>query len=185
MTKAIKNYVNQWDVCKTFETSQQKENRHYHEVLDKPWSKVPTDLFEFNNRHYLVTADYYSNFWEVDRMESSTTSKAVISKLKQYFARHGIPSTVVSDNGPQFDSDEFHRFACEWEFDHAQSNGLAESAVKTVKRLMRKAHEDGREPWLALLHHRNTPTECMRSSPAQRLRTLIPAKETLLIPQLG
>lgn len=104
---------------------------------------------------------------------------------------------MVSDNGPQFDSDEFHRFACEWEFDHvtsspghAQSNGLAESAVKTVKRLMRKAHEDGRDPWLALLDHRNTPTERMSSSPAQRLmsrrtRTLLPARETLLKPKLA
>ena len=104
---------------------------------------------------------------------------------------------MVSDNGPQFDSHEFHRCACEWEFDHvtsspghAQSNGLAESAVKTVKRLIRKAHEDGRDPWLALLDHRNTPTEGMRSSPAQRLmsrrtRTLLPARETLLKPQLA
>ena len=197
MTAALKNYVSRCDVCRTFESSQQKEKLHQHEVPDKPWSKVAIDLFEFNNRHYLVSVDYYSNFWEVDRMDSSTTSKAVIFKLKQHFARHGIPNTVVSDNGPQFDSDEFRIFAREWEFDHAtsspghaQSNGLAESAVKTVKRLIRKAHEDGKDPWLALLDHRNTPTEGMRSSPAQRLmsrrtRTLLPARETLLKPQLA
>ena len=78
-------------------------------------------------------------------MESSTTSKAVISKLKQHFARHGIPDKVVLDNGPQFNLDKFCRFAREWEFDHvtsspghAQSKGLAESAVKTVKRLIRE-----------------------------------------------
>ena len=100
MTAALKNYVNRCDVCRTFETSQRKENLHQHEVPDKPWSKVATDLFEFNNHHYLVTVDYYSNFWEVDRMESGTTSRVVISKLKQHFARHGIPNTVVSDNGP-------------------------------------------------------------------------------------
>ena len=86
-------------------------------------------------------------------MKSSKTSKAVISKLKQQFARHGIPDKVASDNGPQFDSDEFRRFAREWEFDHVtsnpghvQSNGLAESAVKTVKRRIRKAHEEGKDP---------------------------------------
>ena len=55
---------------------------------------------------------------------------------------------------------------------------------------MRKAHEDGRDPWLALLDHRNTPTERMSSSPAQRLmsrrtRTLLPARETLLKPKLA
>ena len=54
---------------------------------------------------------------------------------------------------------------------------------------MRKAHEGGRDPWLALLDHRNTPTECMSSNPAKRLmsrrtRTLLPARETLHKPHL-
>ena len=83
LAAAVKNHVNRCDVCKTFEMSQQKEKLHPHEVPDKPSSKVAVDLFEFSNRHYLVTVDYYSSVWEVDRMESSTTSKApVISKLK-------------------------------------------------------------------------------------------------------
>ena len=130
-------------------------------------------------------------------MESSTTSKAVILKLKQQFAIHGIPNTVFSDNGPQFDSDGFRRFARDWEFSHvtsspgyAQSNGMVESAVKTVKRLIKKANEANTDPWLAILDHRNTPTEGMNSSPAQRLlsrrtRTLLPTSEKLLKPQLA
>ena len=197
MSAAVKNYVSQCEICPAHETSQQKEKLCPHEIPDRPWSKVAVDLFELNNRHYLVTVDYYSNYWEVDRMESSTTSKAVILKLKQQFARHGIPNTVFSDNGPQFDSDEFRRFAREWEFSHvtsspgyAQSNGMVESAVKTVKRLIKKANEDNTDPWLAILDHRNTPTEGMNSSPAQRLlsrrtRTLLPTSEKLLKPQLA
>ena len=142
-------YINRCDVCRTFDLSQQKEKLHLNEAPDKLWSKVAVDLFEFSNRHYLVTVDYYSNFWYVDRMESSTTSKAVMSKLKQHFQGHVIPDKVVSDNGPQFDSDDFVNFSREWEFDHvtsspghAQFKALEESAVKTVKRLIRKAHED-------------------------------------------
>lgn len=197
MNTAVKNFVRQCETCRTFEISQQKETLHPHEVPDRPWSKVGVDLFETNNRHYLVTVDYYSNYWEVDRLESSTTSKAVIYKLKQHFARHGIPNTVFSDNGPQFDSDEFRRFARDWEFNHltsspghSQSNGMAESAVKTVKRLIKKANKDGTDPWLAILDHRNTPSEGMKSSPAQRLmsrrtRTLLPTSEKLLKPKLS
>ena len=197
MNTAVKNFVRQCETCRTFEISQQKETLHPHEVPDRPWSKVGVDLFETNNRHYLVTVDYYSNYWEVDRLESSTTSKAVIYKLKQHFARHGIPNTVFSDNGPQFDSDEFRRFARDWEFNHltsspghSQSNGMAESAVKTVKRLIKKANKDGTDPWLAILDHRNTPSEGMKSSPAQRLmsrrtRTLLPTSEKLLKPKLA
>ena len=37
----------------------------------------------------------------------STTSKAVIEKLKQIFARHGVAETVKSDNGPQYSPVEF------------------------------------------------------------------------------
>ena len=160
---------------------------------------VAVDLFELNNRHYLATVDYYSNYWEVDStLTSSTlTSKAVIYKLKQHFARHGIPNTVFSDNGPQFDSDEFRRFARDWEFNHvtsspghSQSNSMAESAVTSVKKLIKKANKDGTDPWLAILDHRNTPSEGMKSSPAQglmsrRTGTLLPTSEKLLKPQLA
>ena len=129
-------------------------------------------------------------------MEYNTKSRAVINKLRQQFARHGVPDTLVSDNGPQFSSTEFGKFSDEWEFahvtsspGHAQSNGMVESAVKAVKRLVRKAEMAGTDPWLAILDHRNTPTEGMTSSPVQRLmsrrtRTLLPAKDNQLKPKV-
>ena len=189
--RSCENSASQCETRRPYEISQQKETLHSHEVPDRPWSKVAVDLLELNNRHYLATVDYYSNYWEVGRLESSTTSKAVIYKLKQHFARH---CRKTSDNGPQFDSDGFRRFARDWEFNHvtsspghSQSNGMAESAVKTAKKRIKKANKDGRDPWLAILDHRNTPSEGMKSSPAQRLmsrrtRTLLPTSEKLLKP---
>ena len=94
------------------------------------------------------------------------TSKSVINASKVQFARHGIPETVISDNGPQFSSAEFDHFAKEWQFQHRtasphypQSNGPAENAVKTCKNLLKKAKASAEEPVLALLDWRNTPTE--------------------------
>ncbi|KAJ8385140.1 hypothetical protein AAFF_G00192810 [Aldrovandia affinis] len=90
--------------------------------------------------------------------------------------------------------DFFTRFTSEWEFEHVTSsprhpkaNGKAKSAVKIVKNLLRKAAHDGDDPWKAILHWRNTPTENMGSSPAQRLmsrrlNTSIPATYKLLEP---
>ncbi len=59
--------------------------------------------------------------------------------MKSMFAKHGIPDTVVSDNGPQYASTEFSNFAKAWEFEHvtsspghAQLNGQAEQAVQTI-----------------------------------------------------
>ena len=30
----------------------------HHELSDRPWSKVGTDLFTFNNQTYVVAVDY-------------------------------------------------------------------------------------------------------------------------------
>ncbi|PFX28376.1 Retrovirus-related Pol polyprotein from transposon 17.6 [Stylophora pistillata] len=72
---------------------------------------------------------------------------------------------------------------------HHKSNGKAESAVKIVKSLFRKALKDSKDPWLALLDQRNTPTESMESSPEQRLmskriRSLLPTASNLLFPKI-
>jgi len=68
---------------------------------------------------------------------------------------------------------------------YPQSNGRAEAAVKTVKRLYEKAIEDRQDPHLALLAWRNTPAEQSQLSPAQmifgrRTRTNLPMTNELL-----
>lgn len=72
---------------------------------------------------------------------------------------------------------------------HAKSKGKANSAVKVVKKIFNKAHRDNKDPWLALLNHRNTPTQAVGSHPAQRLMsrrtcTLLPISANLLYPKV-
>ena len=74
-----------------------------HPVLDRPWQKVAMDLFDLEDKDYLIIADYFSKYFEVSQL-SSTTSPATISRIKPIFARFGIPDEVMSDNGPQFDT---------------------------------------------------------------------------------
>ena len=108
------------------------------------------------------------------------------------FARYGAPYVLVSDNGPQFASAEFASFARKWGFEHIassprypQSNGKAENAVKTVKRLFTKCRETRQSEFHALLDWRNTPTEGVGTSPSQRFlgrccKTLLPMTGSLL-----
>ncbi|XP_014673256.1 PREDICTED: uncharacterized protein K02A2.6-like [Priapulus caudatus] len=195
MNAEIREYISRCESCRTYENNQQKETLISHDIPNQPWSKVGCDLFALHEKNYLITVDYFSNFWEVDYLPD-TKSSTVIRKLRAQFARHGVPNTVISDNGPQFSAEEFRRFAREWGFDHVtsspgypQSNGKAEQAVKTAKRLMHLAKVSKTDPYLALLDFRNTPSQSMDSSPAQRLmnrrtQTLLPMKATLLKPQI-
>lgn len=136
MHEQLKTYIGKCQVCRELDTRQQKEPLQSHDFPLRPWAKVGTDIFSFNDKDYLVTVDYFSNFWEVDHLPD-TRSITVIHKLKAHFEHHGVPDVVFSDNGPQFSSQEFKRFSKSWEFEHVtssptypQSNGKAESAGK-------------------------------------------------------
>ena len=99
MNSEVKDYISRCEICLTYSPHQQKEPLLSHKVPDCPWAKIATDLFQFENKDYLVTINYYSNFFEVDCMYS-TTSEVVIKKLKAHIARYGVPDEIVSDNGP-------------------------------------------------------------------------------------
>ena len=92
----------------------------------------------------MITVDYYSDYFEIDRLYC-TTSSAIVKHLKNHFARHGIPDKVMTDNGPNLVSDEFAKFSESWNFLHTnslpyyrRSNGKAEAAVKDRKNTVTK-----------------------------------------------
>ena len=191
MSAQLKDLIDKCSICQSVKPEQASEPLQPHPVPDRPWQRVATDLFTFENRNYLVLVDYYSNFIELDYL-ADTSSQTVIHKLKMHFARHGVPDYVVSDNGPQYTSLEFRRFATTWKFKHVttsphypQANGMAESVVKTRKTIMKKALLSKSDPYLGLLDHHNTPTAATGMSPCQRLfgrrtKTLVPFSEPLL-----
>lgn len=115
----------------------------------RPWQRIHIDFGEFQGKHYLVSVDAHSKWIEVQKM-SGTNAAATIGKLRELFARFGLPSQVVSDGGPPFGSGEFANFMKKNLITHTitspyrpAGNGAAENAVKLVKRAMKKAaHEN-------------------------------------------
>ena len=106
LTEKIKNCP----VCLENRPSQQPEPLRSHEIPPLPWAKVGTDILHKNRRNYLVTIDYYSKWPELTLLPSMT-STGVITALRSQFARYGVPSVVVSDNGPCYSSAEFKTFS--------------------------------------------------------------------------
>ncbi len=76
-----------------------------HKIPTVPWQKVAQDLFSYNGRDYVVTVDFYSDFFELDQLQD-TTVNTIVEVTKAHFARHGI-ADMVTDNGPQYCSEEF------------------------------------------------------------------------------
>ena len=145
-----------------------------------PW-EIGADLFQLDKGVYLVVADYFSRFVEVLKL-TSTTSTAIVKCFK---AVHGIPTVLMTDNGPQFDSIEMKSFAESYKFTHRTSSPRYPqgSLVRTVKRLMK--YED--DPYLALLNYRAKPLPWCGLSSSQllmgrRIKTLVPQVKHSFMP---
>ncbi|XP_069133142.1 uncharacterized protein [Argopecten irradians] len=102
----------------------------------------------------------------------------------------------MSDNMP-FNSREFREFARQWDIElvtssptYAQSNGLSERMVQTIKNFLRKAEESNGDPYISLLEYRNTPLSGTQYSPAQLLmsrclRSKLPTVRETLSPKVA
>ena len=63
----------------------------------------------FMGKMFLLIMDAHSKWLEAHIVESAT-SAATIQKMKASFASHGLPVTLVTDNGSVFTSQEFEDF---------------------------------------------------------------------------
>ena len=59
-------------------------------------------MFFFNDADWLIIADYYSKLSIVRKMPRPCLSSRVVSVTEHIFSETGVPSRVVTDNGPHF-----------------------------------------------------------------------------------
>lgn len=119
---------------------------HPWEYPNKVWSRIHIDFAgPFLGSMFLIIVDAYSK-WPIVRQMKSTTSSQVIEVLRSVFADNGLPDSLVSDNAPNFVSEEMELFLKKNGVKHIRSapyhpktNGLAERFVQTFKQAMKAA----------------------------------------------
>ena len=83
---------------------------------------------------YLVVIDVHSKWMDVHIMRS-TTSAAAILKIRQIFATHGLPETIVSDNGPNFHKCRICEVPC-------RKNGIKHTSGTSHQNFQGRCRED-------------------------------------------
>jgi hypothetical protein len=186
MANEIRQFVARCPACVGVLASQTAEPlASMRATAEYPMQAVATDLFESASKSFLVMVDRFSGMPFVARM-TSTTTDAVWKQLMTWFMDFGLPGTIRSDNGPQF-RQSFGELCLAVGVAHETSspycpasNGLAEAAVKSMKRLLVKVGGVDNEVFRsALLEWRNTP-RADGFSPAmgffgRRLKTFLPS----------
>ena len=71
---------------------------HPWEFPEKPWSRIHCDYATIDAENVLIVVDAHSKWIEAIHVRRATASSTVIA-LRRLFATHGIPETLVTDNG--------------------------------------------------------------------------------------
>ena len=149
---------------------------------DGPWKKLGLDLsgpYGSNNEYVLAIIDYYSRF-PIAEIIQSTSSAAIINKLRQTFALQGLVDEIVTDNASSLVSSEFESFLREHGIKHSRispywsrNNGLVENFNRSVRKAVRVAQVQKKnwrtELYTFLLHYRATEHSTTGFTPARLL----------------
>ena len=166
--------------CNTIAPSQLREPLMSPADPEFPFQQTVVDVVYINNKNYLVYADWYTGWVEVALMPSGK-AKTVCDTLRTWFCTYGAPEELSADRRPPFESQEYDSFLKNWgvwkrtsSAYYPQSNGQAELAMKTAKRILAGNMDNcgclcHDRTARALLTHRNTPVQDFGMSPAVML----------------
>ena len=108
----------------------------------------------------LVGTDYFTKWVESEPLANIRDVDVKKFLWKNIFTRFGIPHTLISDNGLQFDSKSFRRYCCELGITnrystpaYPQGNGQAEVVNKVIVSGLKKMLDDAKGRWVEELPH--------------------------------
>ena len=130
-----------------------------------------------NKRYLLVDTDYFTKRVETEPLANIRDVDTKRFVWKNIFTRFGIPHTLISDNGLQFDSKSFRRYCCDLGITnrystsaYSQGNGQAETINKVIVGELKKRLDDAMRKLVEELSHilwtyRTTPRRSTRETP--------------------
>uniref|UniRef100_A0A7E4URW5 RNA-directed DNA polymerase n=1 Tax=Panagrellus redivivus TaxID=6233 RepID=A0A7E4URW5_PANRE len=148
LSKQIEEWVESCAACQKYSKARPEAVPEPWPAAHGAWNRVHLDFAgPIWNSMWLVGIDAFSRFPFVVKM-SKTTAAKLIEALTTVFGLLGFPHVVVSDNGPQFASQEFADFLSENGSRqmltppyNPRSNGLAERFVQTLKTSVKRQLE--------------------------------------------
>jgi hypothetical protein len=143
ITCDIKNIAKTCRPCQEKLPNQAAEPERAHEEALFMFQLLHMDLAIYESRQFLILMDQFSSFPHVYEFGKHATTKQVTDYITLFISNYSVPVMIYSDGGPQY-KDAFDDFCKRWSINHVkssphypQSNGVAESAVKEMKKIIR------------------------------------------------
>ena len=170
----IEHLVKKCDKCQSTQSAPPLAPLHPWLWPTRPWERIHLDFAgPVRGKMLFVVVDAHSKWPEVFPMVS-TTASATIRVLRSLFASYGLPRQVVSDNGPQFASEEFRLFLGSNRVKHIKSlsyhpstNGAAERFIRTLKRALKGGDDLHMDLTTFLMSYRISPHATTSTPPCE------------------
>ncbi|KAL5540605.1 hypothetical protein UlMin_043180 [Ulmus minor] len=105
--------------------------------------------------NHSVAIDYYTKWVEAEPMQEITEARTTGFIWRNIICRFGIPHSLVSDNGTQFDSAGLKKLCLDLgirkhfsSVAHPQSNGQVEAVNKTIKNNLERKLNGAKGAWV-------------------------------------
>lgn len=184
MQREAHEYVRKCDQCQRFAPNIHQPGGTLN-PLSSPWPFAqwgldivgPFPKATGNRKFLLVGTDYFTKWVEAEPLANIRDVDAKKFIWKNIITRFGIPHTLITDNGLQFDSKAFRSYCSELGITnrystpaYPQGNGQAEATNKVIVNGLKKRLDDAKGRWVEELPHvlwayRTTPRRSTGETP--------------------
>lgn len=136
MRESITKYINECTICGQTKYDRNPIKQKFNAVPPpaRPFEIVHLDLFSIENQKYLTIIDAFSKYAQAYYLRDAT-AVSVVQSLLMFSTHHGIPMTVVTDRGPEFNNQLFLEFVRLHKVQHHKTLAYAPNENGMVERL--------------------------------------------------
>ena len=150
MHSDVKQYCSSCHLCQTKKHLNQSVRAPLKPIkINQTWQLIgidgagPLPITASENRYILIAVDYFSKFCVAKAVPDLTAITAAQFLFDEVICRFGMPNSVVSDHGKNFESILFAQLCklCQIKtskstFYHPEGNGLVERMIKSIKQIL-------------------------------------------------
>ena len=151
--------------------------------VGEPWIRVSVDITgphprsSKSNQYILTLVDHFSKWAEAIPLRNHTATTVARALVTHVFSKFGAPLQLLTDRGPEFESELFQELMKWMEIDKLRTtayrpscNGVVERFHRTLNSMLGKAVGESQRDWderlpLVLAAYRATPHESTGLSP--------------------
>lgn len=184
MPNAIDEYIKTCETCQKYKTPKGPKPGLLKPIgISSLFERVHLDIIgpihetRSRNRYIITAIDSFSRYAYARSLPSVKVADIMKFLREEILSKHGIPDKIVTDNGPQFISDEFglfvqklnikHSRTCDY---HPEANGMDERFNGSLVKILKNYVDSNQNNWdekmiWALMLYNTTPHESTQMSP--------------------